>query len=259
MKRNRAFTLIELLVVIAIIAILAAILFPVFAKAKEAAKTTVSLSNTKQIGTSIHMYLTDYDDVMFKIRHDFIAGFPLRSWKHALHPYIKNADIFRDQVNPAARFPDQMGDPAYMGTLVQQPVFQRGYFYYRPFHITGNWQDLADYTMSSVQEPANALVISENKDVFPDYGPWMAYFRNGQSGWTISNWGGYKRDDKFMSVVFLDSHAKLTRLGATCGKAGSLNMWQYDRGANYTNYPIGGVPSNISWIDTFCQTLPAGF
>lgn len=65
MKKN-AFTLIELLVVIAIIAILAAILFPVFAQAKVAAKKTQSISNLKQIGTSAHIYLSDYDDVLFQ-------------------------------------------------------------------------------------------------------------------------------------------------------------------------------------------------
>jgi prepilin-type N-terminal cleavage/methylation domain-containing protein len=64
MKRNfrAAFTLIELLVVIAIIAILAAILFPVFAQAKLAAKQTASLSNLKQIGTSLNIYMGDFDD-----------------------------------------------------------------------------------------------------------------------------------------------------------------------------------------------------
>ncbi|MBX3115671.1 MAG: prepilin-type N-terminal cleavage/methylation domain-containing protein [Fimbriimonadaceae bacterium] len=60
---KKAFTLIELLVVIAIIAILAAILFPVFAQAKEAAKKTQSLSNAKQIGTAVMIYITDYDDL----------------------------------------------------------------------------------------------------------------------------------------------------------------------------------------------------
>jgi prepilin-type N-terminal cleavage/methylation domain-containing protein len=61
---KRAFTLIELLVVIAIIAILAAILFPVFAQAKEAAKKTQTLSNAKQLGTAANIYMTDYDDNM---------------------------------------------------------------------------------------------------------------------------------------------------------------------------------------------------
>lgn len=60
---KRAFTLIELLVVIAIIAILAAILFPVFAQAKEAAKKTRAVSNTKQTGTAMLIYTGDYDDV----------------------------------------------------------------------------------------------------------------------------------------------------------------------------------------------------
>jgi prepilin-type N-terminal cleavage/methylation domain-containing protein len=61
-NRRSGFTLIELLVVIAIIAILAAILFPVFAQAKEAAKKSVAISNAKQMGTAAVMYATDYDD-----------------------------------------------------------------------------------------------------------------------------------------------------------------------------------------------------
>lgn len=59
---KKAFTLIELLVVIAIIAILAAILFPVFAQAKEAAKKTAAISNAKQVGTAFNIYVSDYDD-----------------------------------------------------------------------------------------------------------------------------------------------------------------------------------------------------
>src|ERR1700742_4223315 len=61
-KQRNAFTLIELLVVIAIIAILAAILFPVFAQAREAARKTSCLSNTKQLGLGIMQYVQDYDE-----------------------------------------------------------------------------------------------------------------------------------------------------------------------------------------------------
>jgi prepilin-type N-terminal cleavage/methylation domain-containing protein len=65
---QRGFTLIELLVVIAIIAILAAILFPVFAQARESARKTQCLSNTRQIGTAVTMYVQDYDEVFSRSR-----------------------------------------------------------------------------------------------------------------------------------------------------------------------------------------------
>jgi len=64
-RTHRGFTLIELLVVIAIIAILAAILFPVFAQAREKARTISCLSNTKQIGLACMMYVQDYDETFF--------------------------------------------------------------------------------------------------------------------------------------------------------------------------------------------------
>ncbi len=100
MKSNRAFTLIELLVVIAIIAILAAILFPVFAQAKEAAKATQCLSNSKQIGTSTMLYINDYDDVFPQSVYDmdstniqFGGGDRAFTVYDALMPYMKNTGI----------------------------------------------------------------------------------------------------------------------------------------------------------------------
>lgn len=95
---KRAFTLIELLVVIAIIAILAAILFPVFAQAKASAKKTACLSNNKQIGTAMQMYLTDNDDVYpqaYYYPNDNNSSGGYVQWSGLLMPYVKNYDMFR--------------------------------------------------------------------------------------------------------------------------------------------------------------------
>jgi prepilin-type N-terminal cleavage/methylation domain-containing protein/prepilin-type processing-associated H-X9-DG protein len=107
LKNNarRAFTLIELLVVIAIIAILAAILFPVFAQAREKARQTACLSNMKQLGLAFRMYATDYDET-FPVNRTCVGGSApgyqtcsegLRTtgWADMIMPYIKNTGILK--------------------------------------------------------------------------------------------------------------------------------------------------------------------
>lgn len=255
-QRRSAFTLIELLVVIAIIAILAAILFPVFAAAKESAKLTTSISNMSQIGKAVYLYLGDNDDIMFKIRHDYInPQTPLRSWKHAIHPYTKSEEVWIDKTNPNAKDYDQQGAATYNGGNPAMPRFRIGYFYYRPFHLTGTQiQDAGDLSFSAYEEPARSILIGENKDPFPDYGPWYAYFPP-EEGRRYANWGGGHRGDKAMVTIFADCHAKFVPFRATCASTpGTKNMWIFDR-AN-PNWPLDGQLTNIYYMDRLCWTLP---
>ncbi len=114
LRLKRGFTLIELLVVIAIIAILAAILFPVFAKAREAARKTSCLSNLKQLGTGMMMYAQDYDEIMpsarFGTTPNGLWGTPTWNaygWSYVfalMDPYTKNSGIY--------------GCPSTQGTMV---------------------------------------------------------------------------------------------------------------------------------------------
>src|SRR3712207_4026545 len=91
--RQPGFTLIELLVVIAIIAILAAILFPVFAQVREKARSTACLSNLKQIGMATRMYTQDYDDSLVP-NYLWTSGSTYQWWSDLLQPYVKNRDVF---------------------------------------------------------------------------------------------------------------------------------------------------------------------
>ena len=111
-RHRRAFTLIELLVVIAIIAILAAILFPVFAQTREKARAVTCTSNLKQIGLALAMYRQDYDET--NVNEWPWAG--QYNWDHTfheiLHPYVKNKQVFS--------CPSQQA-----GIYVSRPVPQR--------------------------------------------------------------------------------------------------------------------------------------
>ena len=109
-RKSDGFTLIELLVVIAIIAILAAILFPVFAQAREKARQTSCLSNTKQLGLAYMMYLQDYDETFpphvtertapSDIADTAEARAPY-TYKTKLDPYVKNQQVYKCPSAPA--------------------------------------------------------------------------------------------------------------------------------------------------------------
>ncbi len=108
MGKLRGFTLIELLVVIAIIAILAAILFPVFARAREKARQTSCLSNTKQLILAFVAYASDYDNKLPRIyyagpSHTLPDGATTSTyfrWDEVIYPYVKNSQVYQCPSNP---------------------------------------------------------------------------------------------------------------------------------------------------------------
>jgi len=130
---RKAFTLIELLVVIAIIAILAAILFPVFAQAKLAAKKASELSNSKQASLGLIMYTNDSDDLfpMAEYGDDYTAATPHITWTTVVYPYVKSGDQLVDPVAGNTVCTGKAGiykDPAAPQVSLTQ-VGQEGYYF----------------------------------------------------------------------------------------------------------------------------------
>ena len=172
---KRAFTLIELLVVIAIIAILAAILFPVFAQAKEAAKKTSCLSNTKQWNLATIMYSGDADD-MFVMGWNGTAPGVLRTdgsvyrnwfpWTAAVQPYMKNLDIFLCPDTASLGFIQQANTVA--RTKIYAPYgLNYGYLgnYFGP-DPNGNGNYLwTPISATSVNRPANTVLGADSVGV----------------------------------------------------------------------------------------------
>lgn len=156
MIRRKAFTLIELLVVIAIIAILAAILFPVFAQAKRAAKDTTALNNAKQLALGGTMYAADNDDATVP---DSQPVWPYASWSLLIWPYTKNADIIWDPARqkPVSKTPippdpstwTRAFDSIGWSNLAHLAINQSGY-------ASRNW-DGGRHTLTSIQYPAERI------------------------------------------------------------------------------------------------------
>jgi len=177
---RRAFTLIELLVVIAIIAILAAILFPVFAQAKQAAKGSASLSNTKQISLGIIQYCADYDDNFPLTQTWYVenrlngyqitqnpGNIPFNPWRSLVHPYIKNFDLYKD---PTASGVTQNSNYAAAPFLNNVMYGQYGYnfMFLSPMVYNGTYLDSTSVSATAPANPADTVMLVQQYTVFTD-------------------------------------------------------------------------------------------
>jgi prepilin-type N-terminal cleavage/methylation domain-containing protein/prepilin-type processing-associated H-X9-DG protein len=240
---KRAFTLIELLVVIAIIAILAAILFPVFAQAKLAAKKTQSLSNQKQNSLAAIMYMGDADD-------QFVLTFwpgnaigcapgatypgpkdtdPMRAcsggqipgWTRLIQPYSKNYDLLKDPT---------VGDP--MGIFTPGGPYTWWVNWGRFSHYGYNWAYLCPstttpgaqrpFSQSSLGAPAETVLFVDSR--FSSGGKWISGYivsdpptaaLTGNDEYWFGGWTSVSPDPRYtggFNVTWTDGHAKFDRL-----------------------------------------------
>ncbi len=256
---RRGFTLIELLVVIAIIAILAAILFPVFAKAREQARKTACLSNMKQIGLAMFMYAQDYDEVLAPryggsdpSDYEFVGtvGYQ-KTWKSLFVPYIKNKDVYRCPSNDAAQHGTLVNSTN--GGPVENPDYPAGYLMWLPnFAPPSIFLNGGSYPqpLAGLAYPAQELIIIESHYGWPDIGPYLSYCE--PSGPTCdansfpgaSSWGsGHAK--KSCNIVYLDSHAKWKHVRQTFvdDPGRKENDWRY-------SYDAAQADSGWSWLNT---------
>ena len=208
-KRRRAFTLIELLVVIAIIAILAAILFPVFAKAREKARQTSCLNQLKQAGTAEMQYAQDYDETLpFAYTNAANSIY----WQ-VITPYVKNGQIFRCPSD---------GDPWTPVTGIQL-----SYITNYTFHPPGNAPP--PIALAQILSPSQKITQAENGDGGTSDTPptcqyaYGTYGSGASAGFNLWARVSLARHNGGSNYPFLDGHAKW--LGQTDAMKESL-YWQ---------------------------------
>ncbi len=193
---NRGFTLIELLVVIAIIAILAAILFPVFAKAREKARQTSCLSNLKQLGLGIMMYIQDYDERMPILYNPPDPPPPNpwwdSSWKVRIYPYVKNGQIFACPSTTAHGYPQDTGSYGVNAWMGEDPAS-------------------VAISLAQITMPSQTLMIGENNDGDWPVEPNPAYCNPALCPWPEP---GNIKPGHFegSNLAFADGHAKWLRM-----------------------------------------------
>jgi prepilin-type N-terminal cleavage/methylation domain-containing protein/prepilin-type processing-associated H-X9-DG protein len=247
--RPRAFTLIELLVVIAIIAILAAILFPVFAQARESARKASCQSNLKQIATAFHMYTNDFDSkyppsgpdangLTSNNPYPGCEGWPCipadgnMSWGARLQPYVKNYGLFKcPSANNSASNPwPGMTNSGF--APMNNPARQRSISYYYN-------ADFARTVESAVDEPATRALIGETgRDRSATDRP-RGWDRNRCRATRWTDW--YAPHQEGTNIAFADGHVKYFKDSATGPGNNATGDWG---GSTNCGLPFGNMDAN---------------
>jgi len=221
-RRKGGFTLIELLVVIAIISLLAAILFPVFARARENARKTSCMNNLKQIGIGITQYTQDYDELMPAVS----LSSPNPRWHENIQAYVKSAQIFKCPSNSSKVFITGAPTNTYLNHYLGNgnnnlgAAAGTGFNFRRPLDATlPDGSAEATTSLSDIQAPAQCITVSENKGS-----------RNTSNLYSISAAGGMDFTNHLGSTNFLfaDGHVKALKPSATYSLPGGVNMWAID-------------------------------
>jgi prepilin-type N-terminal cleavage/methylation domain-containing protein/prepilin-type processing-associated H-X9-DG protein len=216
---RRGFTLIELLVVIAIIAILASILFPVFAKAREKARQTACLSNLKQLGLASLQYAQDYDEALPPYRTptgNSLQGYGWIYWPEFILPYIKNTQVM---VCPSEKWTLTMHGAIDYGTnygwnmgTVNRPM-DRDMGYVGP----GLARLGVSVYLSEVADDTNTIMLGERDEYNSEYWdyPFVAVVLNDDAATNGVNLAGPRclsgRHNSGSNYAFCDGHAKWYR------------------------------------------------
>jgi prepilin-type N-terminal cleavage/methylation domain-containing protein/prepilin-type processing-associated H-X9-DG protein len=234
-RKKSAFTLIELLVVIAIIAILAAILFPVFAQAKVAAKKAVSVSSMKQILMAFSLYVGDTDDTYPKrgtmngngaswTTGSCTAGqWGCPTWDKTIFPYIKTYQMFESALDRSPKKPSNIGEVKRSYRVANNLI--------RGVGGVNTWggsteNNVITYTTTSIPQPSNSILLTEQRNegqfYTSDYWIWSTFWEQWVWGAGSSNtlsyqdvnpnqlWSGidFAAGNQSASFGFADGHVK---------------------------------------------------
>lgn len=238
---KRGFTLIELLVVIAIIAILAAILFPVFAQAKVAAKKTACLVHQRQVGIALQQYMAESDDKVFFFAHaiDPSRTQPLEPfgvtrenrWWNQIQPYMKNLDLIASPSDPL-----QKPHPLENGTS-GKPLVKRSYVANRA---------LEGLEFSQIERPADIVIVTIKNGVYDD--SWFEPPKNLYPK-SVGNPPVLALDLQAggVNMTFVDGHAKWQSKGRTLSDPCGLPYSGVDLMRLYPIPPSPGNPTRTMW------------